>query len=171
MDWGFAMRSTVVIGLFVSVVLLAGCTPASGSGQVSVWLATDVQQPDQLTSLEVEITTAGIHSAGHPITAAWINWRAKPQRVDLLNLEPNETLDLGTGEAPAGNYDRVRIVVESGHAVSAEGKPTPLTLNVEPIALPIALKNGQQIDIVIKLIAMAQLDGSYHLFTKSATLR
>ncbi|RME44281.1 MAG: DUF4382 domain-containing protein [Chloroflexi bacterium] len=165
------MRSAVLTGVVIGMILLAGCTPASGSGRVSMQLATDVQRRDQLASLEVEIATAGIHTAGHPITAAWINWQAKPERVDLMSLGPNETLDLGSGEVPAGNYDRVRIVVEAGHAVSADGKPTPLTLNVEPIALPVVLKNGQHIEVVIELIAIARPDGSYHLFTKSATMR
>ncbi len=165
------MRFAVVVGLFLGLSLLAGCAPASGTGRVTIRLAADIQQRDQLSSLEVVVETAGVHHADQPIGTGWVNWQAEPHRVDLMALSPDRTMYLGTGEVPAGRYDRARVVVEAGRAQAAgDGTPVPLIFNVEPIAIPFEIKNRDQIDITIELIALAQADGGYHLFTKSAAI-
>ena len=161
------MRFAVVVGLF----LLASCAPVSGTGQVTIRLAADIQQRDQLSSLEVIVETVGVHHVDQPIETEWVNWQVEPQRVDLMALGPDRIVYLGTGEVPAGRYDRARVIVEAGQAQAAgDGTPVSLVFNVEPIAIPFRIKNGDQLDITIELIAVAQPDGRYHLFTKAAAI-
>lgn len=164
------MRIAISLFLLASLILLAGCLPASGAGRVTVQLTADIRGRDRLSGLEIEMETAGIHSAGHPIAASWVNWPAPSRQVDLLTIRPDETLVLGAAYVPAGRYDRVRIVVEAGYAERTDGAQVPLVLNVEPIALPFELKNDEHIEITMELIALAQADGGYHLFTKSAAI-
>jgi len=164
------MRTSVGVGLFTGLMLLAGCLPPSGSGRVTVHLATDIRARDQLAILEVVVETAGVHAAGHPIAANWVTWQVEPHRVDLLTIRPDETLDLGASDVPAGEYDRARIVVEAGKAEGTDGSAVPLALNIEPIAIPFEMKDQEHVEITIELIALAQPDGSYHLFTKSAAI-
>lgn len=164
------MRTSVGVGLFIGLMLLAGCLPPSGTGKVTMHLATDIRARDQLTTLEVVVETAGVHAAGQPIAADWATWQVEPHRVDLLTVWPDETLDLGASDVPAGEYDRARIVVQAGKAEGTDGRAVPLALNIEPIAIPFKLKDQEHVEITIELIALAQPDGSYHLFTKSAAI-
>ncbi|MFQ5856910.1 MAG: DUF4382 domain-containing protein [Anaerolineae bacterium] len=164
------MRSVVSLGLLLGLVLLAGCGPASGTGQVTIRLAADIRDPGRLEALEITVETVGVHRAGRPIETDWITWKPEQEHVDLAALAPDGTIHVGAGDVPAGRYDRVRVVVEAGRARTAGGKLVPLTLTVEPIAVPFELKNGDQVEITIELIALARPDGGYELFTKSATI-
>lgn len=158
-----------MVVLFVSI-LLSSCRPASGAGRVRIRLAADVRDPANLSSLEIEVESTGVHHADRPFETDWITWQPERHRIDLVALGPDGTVEVGASDVPAGRYDRARVVVEAGQARTAGGEPVPLTLYVEPIAIPFELNNGEQIEITIELIGLAQADGSYEVFTKSAVI-
>jgi hypothetical protein len=90
--------------------------------------------------------------------------------VDVVALAESGGTSLGRHDAPAGHYDRVWVVIDAGHAAARDGSAVPLAVYVEPIAISFELRHDEQIEITVRLIALAQTDGSYDLFTKSATL-
>jgi len=133
---------------------------------VRIYLASDGRDLEGVSSLEVELESVGLHPAGVPVEEGWLVWPAGRRRLDLATLGPGTAEPVGDVNAPAGRYDRVRVVVKSAQARSVSGDEVPVRVTVEPIAAPFKLKDGGMMEITIELIALASPDGGYELFTK-----
>lgn len=159
--------------LLVSAAVGVGCTGCSveaAPGRARFQLAAEIRQDEMVEVMHVSIVEVGLQSAGQTIGTGWLTSQPDRHEVDLATLRTGETVDLGAHRAPAGRYDRVRIVTEEGFAQLRNGDTVPLILTVEPIAAPFELQPGAEVDVLIKLIALRQADGGYELFTKSATV-
>jgi hypothetical protein len=159
-----------MVGILLSFFLLAGCRRTPGAGQVEIRLTADLSRAERLEALNVGIESVRVHRAGRPLETGWVSWPPTPAEVDLTSFRHTEPISLGVGEVPAGRYDRVQAVIESGQASRIGGTPVPLIVTVEPIALPFELEPQTRVTITIELIALAQDDTSYELFTKAAKL-
>lgn len=161
---------TAIAGILLALTLLAGCRPASGMGRVSIRMAVDIRNPHNLTALEITVDNVGVQRADQSIDEGWITWQPARKHIDLASLKTDRAIAVGASAIPAGRYDRSRIIIEAGQAYGVGGSRIPLTLTVEPIALPFVLRHQKEIEITIELIALAQSDGGYELFTKSARI-
>ncbi|MBS1253281.1 MAG: hypothetical protein MAG451_02330 [Anaerolineales bacterium] len=164
------IQITQIVGVALVLVLLAGCELPPEAGEVRVRLAADIRDAERLATLEVAIHGVGVQHANRPIDDGWVTWQPARHQVDLTTLEAGETIALGAGTVPARRYDRVRVVIESAQAQATDGVPLPLTLTVEPIAIPFELQSREQVEITIELIALPQANDGYELFTKAATI-
>jgi hypothetical protein len=168
---GTLIRLAVGLAVVLSLIVLACSGPAaSGTGSVSIWLAADIRGQENLRTLEIVVDSAGVHPFGRPIETDWVIWQPERSQVDLMALADGRTIRLGAGHVPAGPYDRARVVLEAGQARAANDTLLPLTLTVEPIAIPFELGPEDQVEITLELIAMPQANGGYELFTKAAMI-
>jgi hypothetical protein len=158
--------------LLMLVLALAGaaCSRQPSAGRIHFYLTADVRAAGRVDVLQVSITEVGVHPVGQAIETGWLGWPPDQHDVDLTTVTAGSPLSLGMASAPAGRYDRVRIVAEGGSTRLQNGDSVPLTLTVEPIAAPFQLRPYSEVNVRIELIAWPQTGGGYELFTKSAVV-
>jgi hypothetical protein len=148
----------------------AGCSVEPAPGRARFRLTAEIRQGERVDLMRVSIEEVGLQSTDEAIEAGWLTWQPNQDEIDLARLGAGASVDLGAHNAPAGAYDRVRVVTEESFVQLRNGEVVPLTLTVEPIAAPFVLRPGGEVDVLIELIALPQADGGYQLFTKSATV-
>ena len=132
-----------------------------------VYLTGDGRDVQSVRRLVMELESVGLHPAGMPVEEGWRTWPIH-RSVDLVALAAGARELIGAVDAPAGRYDRVRVVVARAHAQSAVGREIPVRVTVEPIAAPFELKNGETVTITVELIALGTPQEGFELFTKDA---
>lgn len=152
------------------LLLAVGCRAPTGMGRVQVYLAGDGRDVRGVRRLVMELESVGLHPAGMPVEEAWRTWPVHRQ-VDFVVLAAGAREFIGEVDAPAGRYDRVRVLVTRARAQGAAGEEIPVRVTVEPIAAPFDLKNGEMVAITIELISLGTPQEGFELFTKDAQVR
>ena len=110
------MRSPTQSFLHLAVLALTGLVACDGTGpqlaQVNLYL-TDAPS-DQIASAQVWISRAYLVPGGFTITST-------PQQHDLLELQNGVTALLGSDLIPVGDYNQLRLVVDSARITLVAG--------------------------------------------------
>lgn len=139
----------------VRPVLLACCLAlavACSSGSASVHAGTGTIQihvtdaPIDLTTVdkvEVTITDVIVYPGDDESTMPMVDARgpielvSHPETFDLLTLTDGATALLASGEVPAGDYQRIRLVVSDASLTYKDGTVVPLKIESGKVDIPI----------------------------------
>ena len=93
-------------------------------------------------------------------------WAGAPG--DRLVLPVDGTLTVAEGVAPVDRYRRVMAAVPTVTGW-LDGRWRPIVSHIEPIALPVDVRDGDEISVVLELIVLRAVGGSGHeIFVRDA---
>lgn len=139
------MKSTFVLISFVSAITLAACggggtaspTPGAGSATLSAALMDAPFRTSAGTVTAVNITIAKVEAVGSGGVQTIATF-SPAQQVNLMNLQTTP-LQLGSAQIPAGQYQQLRLVLDTSQANN-----TSMVLNGStiPLSIPSATSVG-----------------------------
>lgn len=139
----------------VRLILFAGClalalscssgsaSVAAGTGTIQIQMTDAPLDLSNVEKVEVTITDVIVYPGdandGMPVVEGNgpIELMTHPDTFDLLTLTDGATTLLASGEVPAGDYQRIRLVVSDATLTYQDGTTAPLKIESNKVDVPI----------------------------------
>lgn len=104
---------TTAAALMVIMPVISGCagkvTDPNGFGTLKIRL-TDA--PGDFDAVNITFSEISAH-----IDGSWISIPVEPKTVNLLEWTDGKSIEIGSGEVPAGHYTQIRVSIETAEVV------------------------------------------------------
>ena len=117
-------------------LMACGASEAESVGSLSLQLS---DTPSSYEKLDVELASASIHDAESDEDHGWVQIPLATATINVADVQRGKELPLGSTSVPAGNYDRIQIMVKKA-SVTSHGQVIPMGLGDAPARVEYAFR-------------------------------
>lgn len=161
---------------FTTLLLVVACRPSStpDTGTLEVRVSDHRVAIGDFESLDVTLTSIGVHPVGQPRTEGWLTFAPQTTVLDLTQYLDDREATVLTTALPAGEYDAARLTVAGGEGQLKVGGKASVEGFSQAAALRFTVRGGQTTVILLDLLVESADDhpgGGYSLNLLNATTK